>query len=130
MMQILIVYRHREKKIKAYHLLSVLCTGLCGCIRGPELGEHGPYSSGAHNRVGETDRGSQGCPTNQRVEEILSKVPTTAHEEYRMAESPSGLTGARAFEKGILGPAESGSLMGPNRRGLESKGQEAEKRRV
>lgn len=130
-MPMLPVHGHREKKIKTCHLLSDLCARRCDCIRGPEWGEHGPYSSEAHNKSGETDReGLPGCPTHQRVEEIIPKVPTTAHEEYRGGESPSGPTGARAFGKGVLGPAELGSLMGPNRRGSEGEGQGTEKRRV
>lgn len=62
--------------------------GLC---EGPRVGGTWALFSGAHSRVGETDRGSQGCPTNQRVEEILPKVPRIAHDEYRVGESPSGL---------------------------------------
>ena len=73
---------------------------------------------------------SQELPKEMGKETVASRVapqigewrgfyqkPVTAHEEYRMGKSRSGLTGAKALGRGglgpALGPAEVGRVDGP-----------------
>lgn len=72
----------------------------------------GPIPQELTTDLGRQRGGPHGSPTTPEVEETLSQVPMIAHRSTEW-ESPPGLTGVGASEKGMLRPAKLGPLMAP-----------------